>query len=164
MSVKNTKRNVQSICYIKYVTCAKVLQDLNTTLCFLSFKKSARALKRLPYTIFALIWKQDPCQNKTLTLSKALDMPKSTDRISWSSSKKLMCIWQDLVIKIVWKSHLWSKCLRMLGRAMWFKTATLGVLFQLVQSLRNVGNKRLLDHIKKKGFIIFSIISGFLDQ
>ena len=28
MSIKNTKRNARSIYYIKYVTCAKVLQDL----------------------------------------------------------------------------------------------------------------------------------------
>ena len=29
MSIKNTKRNERSIYYIKYVTCATVLQDLN---------------------------------------------------------------------------------------------------------------------------------------
>ena len=29
MSIKNTKRNERSIYYINYVTCAKVLQDLN---------------------------------------------------------------------------------------------------------------------------------------
>ena len=28
MSIKNTKRNARSIYQIKYVTCAKVLQDL----------------------------------------------------------------------------------------------------------------------------------------
>ena len=29
MSIKNTKGNATSIYYIKHVTCAKVLQDLN---------------------------------------------------------------------------------------------------------------------------------------
>ena len=29
MSIKNNKHNARSIYYIKYVTCAKVLQDLN---------------------------------------------------------------------------------------------------------------------------------------
>ena len=28
MAIKNTKRNARSLYYIKYVTCAKVLQDL----------------------------------------------------------------------------------------------------------------------------------------
>ena len=31
MAFKNTKRNTRSIYWIKYVTCAKVLQDLNET-------------------------------------------------------------------------------------------------------------------------------------
>ena len=30
MSIKNTKHSAQSIYLIKYVTCARVLQDLNT--------------------------------------------------------------------------------------------------------------------------------------
>ena len=30
MSIKNTRCNAQSICYIKYITCAKVLQDFKS--------------------------------------------------------------------------------------------------------------------------------------
>ena len=30
MSIKNTRRNAQSICYIKYITCAKVRQDFKS--------------------------------------------------------------------------------------------------------------------------------------
>ena len=37
MSIKNNKRNARSIYYIKYVTCAKVLQDLKK--CYSSKKK-----------------------------------------------------------------------------------------------------------------------------
>ena len=40
MSIKNTKRNGQSIYYIKYVTCAKVLQDLNSASDFDSTSES----------------------------------------------------------------------------------------------------------------------------
>ena len=56
----------------------------NTTLCFLSFKKSVRVLKRLPDTLF--------CFNLKIrlichTLSEAFDISKNIDRTSWLSSK-----------------------------------------------------------------------------
>ena len=31
MLIKDTKRNARSICYVKYVTCAKLLSDLKDT-------------------------------------------------------------------------------------------------------------------------------------
>ena len=61
----------------------------NTALCFLSFKKSVRALKRSPDIPFCHNLKIRPLCH---TLSKDFDMFKNTDRTSWPSSKDLY-IW-----------------------------------------------------------------------
>ena len=58
----------------------------NTTLCFLSLKKSLRVLKRLPDIPFYFNLK---IRHLCHSLSKVLDMSKNTDRTSWLLSKDL---------------------------------------------------------------------------
>ena len=61
----------------------------NTTLCFLSFKKSLRVLKRLPDIPFCFHLEVRPLYH---TLSKAFGMSRNKVKTWWLSWKDL-CIW-----------------------------------------------------------------------